>query len=106
MQQPLNSSFDKPNLARDGTPKRAQETFAPAHGMRNRTAPHSTISGSPFDDEPLQKDYEGKDVTINPGTPSHSKRGTHIDGLGAAVLNRATALGKLPQKAESRWRAM
>jgi hypothetical protein len=96
-QRPLNSS--SPLHPRNGAPKNpATDNVPVAHGMRSRTAPHSAVSGSPFDDEPLQKTYEGVQVPINPGThPSLTKSNQRgIPGDGNAILHEAARLGRCP----------
>jgi hypothetical protein len=94
-QRRLNSTYND-KIGRDGrVPKNISTENVPIKpGMRSRIAPHSAISGSPFDDEPLQKTYEGKSVPINPGTPSRAQRGQHIVGEASAILHEASRLGK------------
>ena len=99
-QRPLNSSAF--NIARDGAAKRTQETIAPAHGMRSRSAPGaSSALGTPehagvqpLDDEKLQKSWEGKEIPVHSGTPSRDKRGVNVPGQASAVLTEAANLGR------------
>jgi hypothetical protein len=103
-QRRLNSTYaDK--IGRDGAPKLIHDTFAPATGMRNRTAEQSLVRGfsnplakppSTVDDRPLQKTYEGKNVPVH---PSMAHRDTGSADLGSKVLHEAARLGGPPEKA-------
>jgi hypothetical protein len=101
-QRKLNSApalRDPPNIARDGGPKLTQTEFAPAHGMRSRTAEHNLMPGfsNPLDDQkelPLKEGHKGKPAPIHPGTPSRANRGVHVEGRAQAVLNEAANLGR------------
>jgi hypothetical protein len=85
----------------DGKPKTATTTTpAITPGMRSRIAPsHEFAHGAPLNDEPLQKNWEGKgNVPTHPGmvtTPARDDphRGTHNPQLGNAVLKEAGRLG-------------
>ena len=79
LQRPLNSAtriIDKPNVARDGTPKRTH-TSAIAHGMRDRRAEVSGMPGfsNPLDDETLEKNWQGRQTPLHSSSESDPKRG-------------------------------
>lgn len=92
--------MDKPNLARDGAPKRTVESIPVKVGMKNRTAETSLLPGhsNPLDDAHDFTTLPKKigQLPPHPAMPSRADRGQHIEGFGDAILDEASRLGRKP----------
>jgi hypothetical protein len=80
------------NVARNGRPKKLT---APATtlGMKRQTKPsHEFCHGAPLNDEPLQKNWEGKQVPVTFGMGSRTNGANEADGF--ALLQEAGRLGR------------
>jgi hypothetical protein len=93
MQRPLNSSIEKPNIARDGSAKCLTDP-AITPGMRRQTSGelHPYLHGQTLDDS--APDKRVAPIAPHPGTPSRADRGNLVEGAGTEVLNSAARLGK------------
>jgi hypothetical protein len=97
LHQRFPERFAPPGFGRtDGKPKNLKGP-ATVIGQKHQTADsHAYLHGSPVNDEPLQKNWEGKQVPVHPAMQFRDKRSTEADGF--AMLREAGRLGMPPKE--------